>query len=111
MSWYPLGHGDKSLINEPVFVQLGQKYGKTPAQVILRWHTQMNFAVIPGSRNVDHIKDNLNILDFTLTDEELEEIAKLDKGVRYYHRMDEQLKQFAGWRPQFERQQTVFNLS
>ena len=111
MSWYPLGHGDKSLINEPVFVQLGQKYGKTPAQVILRWHTQMNFAVIPGSRNVDHIKDNLNILDFTLTDEELEEIAKLDKGVRYYHRTDEQLKQFAGWRPQFERQQTVFNLS
>ena len=103
MSWYPLGHGDKSLINEPVFVQLGQKYGKTPAQVILRWHTQMNFAVIPGSRNVDHIKDNLNILDFTLTDEELEEIAKLDKGVRYYHRTDEQLKQFAGWRPQFER--------
>ena len=102
MSWYPLGHGDKSLINEPVFVQLGQKYGKTPAQVILRWHTQMNFAVIPGSRNVDHIKDNLNILDFTLTDEELEEIAKLDKGVRYYHRTDEQLKQFAGWRPQFE---------
>ena len=111
MSWYPLGHGDKSLINEPVFVQLGQKYGKTPAQVILRWHTQMNFAVIPGSRNVDHIKDNLNILDFTLTDEELKEIAKLDKGVRYYHRTDEQLKQFAGWRPQFERQQTVFNLS
>ena len=103
MSWYPLGHGDKSLINEPVFVQLGQKYGKTPAQVILRWHTQMNFAVIPGSRNVDHIKDNLNILDFTLTDEELKEIAKLDKGVRYYHRTDEQLKQFAGWRPQFER--------
>ena len=102
MSWYPLGHGDKSLINEPVFVQLGQKYGKTPAQVILRWHTQMNFAVIPGSRNVDHIKDNLNILDFTLTDEELKEIAKLDKGVRYYHRTDEQLKQFAGWRPQFE---------
>ena len=103
MSWYPLGHGDKSLINEPVFVQLGQKYGKTPAQVILRWHTQMDFAVIPGSRNVDHIKDNLNILDFTLTDEELKEIAKLDKGVRYYHRTDEQLKQFAGWRPQFER--------
>ena len=102
MSWYPLGHGDKSLQNEPVFVELGSKYGKTPAQVILRWHTQMGFAVIPGSRNVDHIRDNLNILDFTLTDEEMAEIAKLDKGERYYHRTDEQLVQFAGWRPTFE---------
>ena len=64
MSWYPLGHGDKSLIEEPVFAKLAQKYGKTPAQVILRWHTQMGFVVIPGSRNVDHIRDNMNILDF-----------------------------------------------
>lgn len=103
MSWYPLGHGDKSLINESTFVELGKKYGKTPAQVILRWHTQMGFAVIPGSRNVDHIKDNLNILDFRLTAEEMDRIAKLDKGMRYYHRTDEQLLQFAGWRPSFEK--------
>ena len=102
MSWYPLGHGDKSLIEEPVFAKLGQKYGKTPAQVILRWHTQMGFAVIPSSKNVDHIKDNLDILDFTFSEEEMAEIAKLDKGVRYYHRTDEQLVQFAGWRPAFE---------
>lgn len=102
MSWYPLGHGDKSLIQEPVFAKLGQKYGKTPAQVILRWHTQMGFAVIPGSKNVEHIKDNLDILDFTLSEEEMAEIAKLDNGVRYYHRTDEQLVQFAGWRPAFE---------
>ena len=103
MSWYPLGHGDKSLINEPVLAKLGEKYGKTSAQVILRWHTQMGFAVIPGSRNVDHIRDNLNILDFELTDEEMKEIAKLDKNQRYYHRTDEQLIQFAEWRPEFER--------
>ena len=103
MSWYPLGHGDRALINEPVFSSLGKKYGKTPAQVILRWHTQMGFAVIPGSRNTDHIRDNLNILDFSLTDEEMAEIAKLDKGVRYYHRTDAQLVQFAGWRPSFEK--------
>ena len=102
MSWYPLGHGDRSLQNEPVFAKLGEKCGRTPVQVILRWHTQMGFAVIPGSKNVDHIKDNLNILDFTLTGEEMAEIAKLDKGVRYYHRTDEQLVQFAGWRPAFE---------
>lgn len=103
MSWYPLGHGDKALLQEPVFAALGRKYGKSPAQVILRWHTQMGFVVIPGSRNVDHIRDNLNILDFALTDGEMAEIAKLDRGERYYHRTDEQLKQFAGWRPQFER--------
>ena len=71
--------------------------------MILRWRTQMSFAVIPGSRNVDHIRDNLDILDFTLTDKEMGEIAKLDKGVRYYHRTDEQLVQFAGWRPEFEK--------
>ena len=102
MSWYPLGHGDRALINEPVFAELGRKYGKTPAQVILRWHTQMGFAVIPGSRNVDHIRDNLDILDFMLTDGELAEIAKLDKGVRYYHRTDAQLVQFAAWQPAYE---------
>lgn len=103
MSWYPLGHGDKSLINEPIFAKLGKKYGKSSAQIILRWHTQMGFAVIPGSKNVDHIKDNLDIFDFRLTDDEMVEIATLDKGERYYHRTDEQLAQFAGWRPQFEK--------
>ena len=103
MSWYPLGHGDTSLIKEPVFEGIGKKYGKTPAQVILRWHTQMGFAVIPGSKNTDHIKDNLNILDFKLTDGEMEQIASIDKNERYYHRTDEQLKQFAGWKPDFEK--------
>ena len=103
MSWYPLGHGDKSLMEEPVFAELGKKYGKTPAQIILRWHTQMGFVVIPGSKNVAHIKDNLDILDFTLTDDEMNEIAKLDINKRYYHRTEEQLKSFAAWRPEFER--------
>ena len=103
MSWYPLGHGDKSLMEEPVFAELGEKYGKSPAQVILRWHTQMGFVVIPGSRNVGHIRDNLNIMDFRLTDDEIKQIAKLDKGERYYHRTDAQLEQFAAWRPAFEK--------
>ena len=104
MSWYPLGHGDRSLIEEPIFKQLGEKYGKTSAQVILRWHTQMGFVVIPGSKNVVHIKDNLDILDFELTADEMKEIAKLDKGVRYYNRTDEQLVQFAAWKPEFEKE-------
>ena len=103
MSWYPLGHGDKSLINEPLFTELGKKYGKSNAQVILRWHTQMGFVVIPGSKNVDHIRDNLNILNFSLTEAEISEIAKLDKNQRYYHRTDSQLVQFAAWHPDYEK--------
>ena len=83
-------------------IELGKKYGKTPAQIILRWHTQMGFVVIPGSKNTDHIKDNLNILDFALTDEEMAEIAKFDKDQRYYNRTEEQLVQFAAWKPSFE---------
>ena len=103
MSWYPLGHGDKALISEPLFAELGKKYDKTPAQVILRWHTQMGFVVIPGSKNVNHIRDNLDILDFTLTEAEMARIAALDKNERYYHRTDAQLEQFAAWKPGFEK--------
>ena len=102
MSWYPLGHGDSRLMSEPLFSELGGKYSKTPAQIILRWHVQMGFAVIPGSRNVAHIRDNLDILDFRLSDEEMARISELDKGERYYHRTDDQLAQFASWRPDFE---------
>ena len=104
MAWYPLGHGDKSLINEPVFTEIGKKYGKSSAQVILRWHTQMGFVVIPGSKNVAHIKDNLDILDFHLTDDEMAAIAGLDKGIRYYERTDAMLAQFASWRPEYEKE-------
>lgn len=104
MSWYPLGHGDSSLINEPIFKELGEKYGKTPAQIILKWHTQMGFIVIPGSKNVDHIKDNFNLFDFELTEEDMNKIAEINKNERYYHRTDEQLVGFAGWKPEFERE-------
>ena len=103
MAWYPLGHGDKTLIEEPIFAELGKKYGKSAAQVILRWHTQMGFVVIPGSKNVAHIRDNLDILDFKLTDAEMAEIGRLNKGVRYYNRTDEQLAGFAAWQPEYEK--------
>ena len=63
----------------------------------------MGFVVIPGSKNVDHIRDNFNITDFKLTEDEMAEVAKLDKNERYYHRTDEQLAQFAGWKPEFEK--------
>lgn len=85
MAWYPLGHGDKALMEEPVFIKLAEKYGKSSAQVILRWHVQMGNQIIPGSTNPDHIRANADIFDFELTDAEMDEIAKLNKNVRYYN--------------------------
>lgn len=105
MAWYPLGHGDKSLIEEPVFAALGKKYGKTPAQIILRWHTQMGFIVIPGSANPQHIRDNFDIFDFTLTAEEMARIATLNKGVRYYNATDEQVEKYAAMNPPMDEQE------
>ena len=95
MAWYPLGHGDKNLINEPVFAKLAGRYGKTNAQIILRWHVQSGNVVFPGSRNPEHIRDNFDIFDFALTGEEMSEIAKVDKGVRYYNGTPEMLAQYA----------------
>ena len=105
MAWYPLGHGDKSLIQEPVFTALAEKYGKSNAQIILRWHTQMGHAVIPGSTNPAHIKDNADIFDFTLTAEEMAEIAKINKNVRYYHATPEQEDNYAAFAPDFDGQE------
>ena len=83
-AWYPLGHGDKALISEPVFTKLAEKYGKSNAQVILRWHIQAGNIVIPGSKNPDHIRDNFDLFDFALTDEEMAQVAAVDKNKRYY---------------------------
>ena len=95
MAWYPLGHGDKNLVNEPVFTELAAKYGKSNAQIILRWHIQSGNVVIPGSKNPDHIRDNFNILDFELSAEDMEKIAAVDKGVRYYTATPETIAQYA----------------
>ena len=69
-AWYPLGYGDKALLTEPLFAALGKKYGKSTAQMILRWPMQSGNIVIPGSKNPDHIKANLDLFDFALTDEQ-----------------------------------------
>ena len=97
MAWYPLGHGDKGLMNEHVFTELAKKYGKSAAQVILRWHVQMGNQVIPGSTNPEHIKANADIFDFALTDGEMEEIAGLNKNVRYYNSTPEMEEGYASY--------------
>lgn len=94
-AWYPLGHGDKALLEEPLFTQLGKKYGKTNAQIILRWHIQDGNIVIPGSKNPAHIKDNFDLFDFSFTEEEMAKIAALDKNTRYYTSTPEMLEMYA----------------
>lgn len=103
-SWYPLGHGDSRLLNEPVFTKLAEKYGKTTAQIILRWHIQDGNIVIPGSKNTDHIKDNFDIFDFEFTPDEMEEISSLDCGNKYYTSTPEMLKKYAQMIPPVEEQ-------
>lgn len=94
-AWYPLGHGDKTLQEEPLFTELGRKYGKSNAQIILRWHIQDGNIVIPGSKNPAHIKDNFNLFDFALTGDEMAKIAALDQQKRYYTSTPEMLKRYA----------------
>lgn len=94
-AWYPLGHGDRALLEEPLFAELGQKYGKSAAQIILRWHIQDGNIVIPGSKNPAHIKDNFDLFGFALTREEMAGIAALDKKVRYYTSTPELLAKYA----------------
>ena len=93
--WYPLGHGDKALLEEPLLTALGQKYGKSAAQIILRWHMQVGNIVIPGSKNPAHIKANFDLFDFVLTDEEMAQIAALNQDKRYYTSTPELLKKYA----------------
>ena len=103
-AWYPLGHGDKALLEEPLFAELAKKYGKTNAQVILRWHIQAGNIVIPGSKNPAHIKDNFDLFDFSLTEEEMAKITALDKDTRYYTSTPEMLQRYAEMVPDVDGQ-------
>ena len=103
-AWYPLGHGDKTLIEEPVFSKLAAKYGKSNAQIILRWHIQSGNVVIPGSKNPEHIRANFDLFDFSLDDAEMEEIAALNKNKRYYTSTPDMLKAYAEMVPPVDEQ-------
>ncbi|MEE8885817.1 MAG: aldo/keto reductase [Eubacteriales bacterium] len=105
MAWYPLGHGDKNLVNESVFTELGKKYGKSNAQIILRWHIQSGNIVIPGSRNPQHIRDNIDLFDFSLTDDEMTAIAAINKNKRYYTQTEEALQGYLHMAPDFDSQE------
>ena len=84
-AWYPFGGRGytNNILNDKTIVKLAQKYNKTPAQIILRWHLQRNVIAIPGSSNPYHIQENLQIFDFKLNDKDMAEIALLDKNEKH----------------------------
>jgi 2,5-diketo-D-gluconate reductase A len=79
-SYSPLGGSGASLLRAPILAQLGEKYGKTPAQMVLRWHIEQGLVVIPKSGNPERMRENLDIFDFALEPQDLAEFAALDEG-------------------------------
>ena len=79
-AWAPFGEGRDGMFELPELKAIGEKYGKTPAQVMLRWHIQRGIVVIPKSTHIERMEENFNVFDFELTAEDMEIIATLDKG-------------------------------
>ena len=78
-AWAPFGEGRGGLFENPVLARIGAKYGKTPAQVMLRWHLQRGVVVIPKSTHIERMRENLDVFDFALTTEDMAAIAVLDQ--------------------------------
>lgn len=94
--WFPLG-GEMSkgaLFKDPVIQVIAKAHGKTPAQIIIRWHIQEGFSVIPGATRHDYIKENISVFDFSLTDEEMEQMRSLNKEKRFFNMDYKQAEQF-----------------
>ena len=101
-SWFPLGGRDSKgeILRNPTINEIAKAHGKTAAQVIIRWHIQEGFSVIPGSSNPTHIQENIDVFDFVLADEEMQQIRSLDKEARYFTMPYEQQKKwFMQWNP------------
>lgn len=82
--WSPLGNGNANLLSKPELKTIAEKYGKTVAQVILRWHLQEGFVVIPKSVTPSRIEENFNVFDFELTEDEMNVVRSLDTGKRLF---------------------------
>jgi len=104
VSWFPLGHGDPTLLNQKVIGEIAKKHGVSNAQVLLRWQLDKGFTVIPGSKNVDHIRDNYEILSFSLDKEDMEKIATLNNGKKYNIQTPEKLEIYANRVPVYEKE-------
>jgi diketogulonate reductase-like aldo/keto reductase len=81
-AWGPLGQGKSNVLEDPVLTKIAEDHNKTVAQVILRWHLQRDIIVIPKSVHEERIAQNIDVFDFTLTEEEMSMIASIDKNQR-----------------------------
>ena len=94
--WFPLG-GEMSngaLFKDPTIQAIAKAHGKTPAQVIIRWHLQEGFSVIPGATRHDYIKENISVFDFSLTDDEMARMRSLNKEERFFKMDYKEAEQF-----------------
>ena len=94
--WFPLG-GEMSngaLFKDPTIQKIAKVHGKSPAQIIIRWHIQEGFSVIPGATRHDYIKENISVFDFYLTDEEMAQIRSLNKEKRFFNMDYKQAEKF-----------------
>lgn len=101
--WYPLGgtHGGNDILfNDSVIQEIAGRYGKTPAEIILRWHVQEGFSTIPGSRNEAHIKQNISVYSFRLSDDDMNRIRALNSEKRFFTSTWEDIQRFNDWKPE-----------
>lgn len=100
--WFPLGHGSQALLHDPVIIKIAERHRKTAAQIVLRWHIQMGFTPLPGSRNEMHIAENAKIFDFVLLEQEMQEIASINQHHPFYKVTPESLARVAKTKCNFE---------
>lgn len=100
MSWGPLAEGRNNFFTNPVLERIGKKYGKSAAQVALRWLIQRGVIIIPKSVHIERMEQNIDIFDFTLSNEDMAEIAALNTGKSLFfdHHDPDVVKMFMGWR-------------
>lgn len=100
MSWGPLAEGRNNFFNNTILANIGAKYGKSIAQVALRWLIQRGVIIIPKSTHIERMKENIDIFDFSLSQEDMEYIAGLDTGKSLFfdHHDADTVRMFMGWR-------------
>lgn len=96
--WYPLGHGDKGLLSDPVIAKIAKAHDKSIVQIILRWHIQEGLSAIPGATNPDYIKENISIFDFALNSDEMAAMRSLNKDKRFFNMTLEQKQGFVNFK-------------
>lgn len=101
-SWYPLGHGSRELLEDPVVTEIARRHKKSSAQVVLRWHLQAGFCPVPGSKSPEHIRENGEIFDFSLSDDDMTRLADINRHKPFYQVTPESLQRLATTKCNFE---------